>query len=318
MEDRSPAGRADLGGGACNTRLSPKTRTPDAGCDTWRLIFKTADPLPPKGKLGHYDVLPFASHSSFVLDGHPTPGKLSNGRELFEALDAACALAVDHVGPHTTFEGPSRVDSTANLGMESAAEGIALLSGCAALIDSLPGVKPEVIGKPAETVYWLSKRGRGAKLARGYEASAMHPELAAERWEVIRFEDQRKLRRGRRPVTQDLIDPAYYRSRWRERFEPLWKHSKGVKVVSGSELPRKAKDLIRSGAMTYRQAERAVGFAVLASVGEAPSRASTYERRALLRDHGLVLSDDFFEPVEVELADVLERALDSPAWGAYG
>jgi hypothetical protein len=70
--------------------------------------------------------------------------------------------------------------------------------------------------------------------------------------------------------------------------------------------------------MTYRQAERAVGFAVLSEVGETPSRSRAYERRALLRDHGLVLADDFYEPVEVELADVLERALDSPAWGAYG
>lgn len=317
MKDRSPVGCAEPGG-ACNTRLSPSNGTPDAGCDTWRLLFKTADAIPDKGKLGHYDLLPFRSNSCFVLDGHPTPGKLANGRDLYDALDEACSLVTEHIGPHTTFEGPSRVDSTANLPMESAAEGVALLTGCAALIDSLPGVKPEVIGKPAETVYWLSKRGRGAKLARGYEASAMHPELAAERWEVIRFEDQRKLRNGRRPLTQDLIDPAYYRSRWRDRFEPLWQHSKGVKVLSASELPRRAKDLIRSGAMTYRQAERAVGFAVLSEVGEAPSRSRAYERRALLRDHGLVLADDFYEPVEVELADVLERALDSPAWGAYG
>lgn len=45
-----------------------------------------------------------------------------------------------------------------------------------------------------------------------------------------------------------------------------------------------------------------------------PEMNPGWDRRAELRDHGLVLVDSFFEPVEVDLASVFEATLDSEAW----
>ena len=36
---------------------------------------------------------------------------------------------------------------------------------------------------------------------------------------------------------------------------------------------------------------------------------------AELRDHGLIVADQFFEPVELDLGAVLERAVETPLWG---
>jgi hypothetical protein len=65
--------------------------------------------------------------------------------------------------------------------------------------------------------------------------------------------------------------------------------------------------------------ERLGGF-IIAELGGGARSAypeRTYKRRrAELREHGLVVADDFFQPVEVELGAVLERALDTPLWDA--
>ena len=74
----------------------------------------------------------------------------------------------------------------------------------------------------------------------------------------------------------------------------------------------------RSGEMTIKEAERTGGFLVLESPGEARepySRAVYYWRRRELREMGLFLADEFYEPVEVRLSEVLERALETPLWG---
>jgi hypothetical protein len=287
-------------------------------------MFKSGDRLPAtKSKLGHYDVVAFPHLSAFVLDGHPVPGKLASGGELFEALDQACELVRSEVGRSCTFEGPSRVDSTATQKFERPEHGLAVLSGVAAIADLLPGVKQDVIGRPPETVYLISKRGRGAKLARAYDAMAMHPELASSRGEAVRFEDQLRLKNGRRPLTVDVVDPSYYRGKWRDRFVPLWRASRGVRVVGAGELPKRLAELYRDGELTIAGAERAAGFLAVEAAGLADDykrerRPTYYRRRRELLAHGLVLADNFHEPVEVELADVLERVLDSPAWGAYG
>jgi hypothetical protein len=42
------------------------------------------------------------------------------------------------------------------------------------------------------------------------------------------------------------------------------------------------------------------------------------KRRAELRDNGYVIADNFFAPVEVDLAAVLAAALETPLWGANG
>jgi hypothetical protein len=78
--------------------------------------------------------------------------------------------------------------------------------------------------------------------------------------------------------------------------------------------------MLDAGELTYRQAER-IGGALVIELGGAAShytRRTHYRRRAELREHGLVLADDFYAPVEVDMGRVLEACLDSPLWGSRG
>jgi hypothetical protein len=59
-----------------------------------------------------------------------------------------------------------------------------------------------------------------------------------------------------------------------------------------------------------------VGFLVLPNIKG--SRRSDYRYRAQLRGYGLVVADGFYEPVDVDLSEILERCLDSEHWGARG
>jgi hypothetical protein len=61
-----------------------------------------------------------------------------------------------------------------------------------------------------------------------------------------------------------------------------------------------------------------VGSLALLAAGANYSRSTYYKRRAELRQSGYVLADDYFTPVEVDLAAVLEAALETPLWGARG
>ena len=86
-------------------------------------------------------------------------------------------------------------------------------------------------------------------------------------------------------------------------------------------LPVVAKDVaerVHAGELDMRRAERMMGSLLLLSAGAPYSRSTYYKRRAEQRDNGNVLADDFFTPVEVDLAAVLEAALETPLWGANG
>lgn len=88
-----------------------------------------------------------------------------------------------------------------------------------------------------------------------------------------------------------------------------------------SGLPVIAKDVaerVHTGELDTRQAERMMGSLLLLSAGAPYSRSTYYKRRAELRDNGYVVADDFFTPVEVDLAAVLEAALETPLWGSNG
>jgi hypothetical protein len=78
--------------------------------------------------------------------------------------------------------------------------------------------------------------------------------------------------------------------------------------------------MLDAGELTYRQTER-IGGALVIELGGAAghySRRTHYRRRAELREHGLVLADEFYAPVAVEMGAVLEACLDSPLWGSRG
>lgn len=75
---------------------------------------------------------------------------------------------------------------------------------------------------------------------------------------------------------------------------------------------------VRAGEVSAMEAEKLAGFLVLESAGESKrglKRATYFRRKSELRELGLVLADEFYDPVEVHLEKVLERALETPLWG---
>jgi len=102
------------------------------------------------------------------------------------------------------------------------------------------------------------------------------------------------------------------------RFVRLWRSAKGVRVASLPVLAKAVADKVGAGEVGLAHAERLVGFLACESAGLHYARRTYYRRKAQLREHGLVMADAFFEPLEVDLGAVLEAALDSDAWGGCG
>jgi hypothetical protein len=280
----------------------------EAGVDTWRLLFKTSRAHGPEVfSLGSYKAHWMPGLSMLAVEGHPRPGTLCPRSGLGEAFNAAAELVAKEVGRHE-FMGMSRLDSTATNIFGRGQDGVAFLQGFSAL--DWPRLKPQVIGKPPETVYLIARNGRGRKLARAYDSGLLRGSYA--RGEAIRLEDQARFPSGARASLD--VDP---RARFHRRFVPLWQSMKGVRVASLPVLTETLAAQLASGELTRSQAERMIGFLHLESAGAPCERRTWYRRRRELREQGLVVADGFFEPVEVDVAEVLEAALDSPAWG-YG
>ena len=131
------------------------------------------------------------------------------------------------------------------------------------------------------------------------------------------MEDQRRYASASRPQ-RDRFHAEYVRGRFEQRFRALYRSAKGVKVAAVPVLAKELATRARAGELAHREMERIGGF-ILAELGGGARSAypeRTYKRRrAELREHGLVVADDFFEPVEIELRAVLERALETSLWG---
>jgi hypothetical protein len=179
-----------------------------------------------------------------------------------------------------------------------------------AVLGNVPGLKPEVIGKPVETVYALSNRGRGAKLARGYDPFFRGLTV---RGESVRLEDQH-----RKTLTLDHgLNALTPRELFHRRFGPVWRASQNVTVGGFPALSARLGSLLDEGAITPRQAEQAAAAMVFEAGGleRHLSRWTWRRRRNLLLDCGLALADDsLFEPVQVNLGAVFEQAMECPEW----
>lgn len=83
-------------------------------------------------------------------------------------------------------------------------------------------------------------------------------------------------------------------------------------------IAREVAERVQAGELDTRRAERMMGSLLLLSAGAPYSRSTYYKRRAELRDNGYVIADDFYAPVEVDLAAVLAAAIETPLWDARG
>lgn len=284
-----------------------------AGVDTWRLGFKVGRrPLPlrwgTRFEVGRYRAEWFPNHSLVALEGHPLETGLCPGEllgDLFEQLHEEVQEVCGRAEPY----GVLRLDSTAETNMGERSRGLAVLRGMAAVVTDAPGLKPSVFGKPVETVYLHSKRGRGAKLGRGYD-----PWFKGQtaRGEAVRFEAQ-----DRRLDLDYALSAGTPRERFHRRFGPLWRASQTVTVGGFPKVALRLAELIDAGELTAAKASQLFGFLGLQMAGREDqlSRTTSWRRRRELLEHGIALADDgLFEPVEVNLGEAFEVALSSADW----
>jgi hypothetical protein len=247
-------------------------------------------------------------------EGHPVAGGLARADQLADA-EVAVLTALRGKG----FRLPdrpriTRLDTAVDLGFQNGDEGIAFLCGISAL--PIPRCKLEVIGNPQsapETVYLITRGGR--RLARMYDRGA-HTGARA-RGELIRLEDQLRVKSGSRLLVSDLSS-EYLRERFERRFRPFLQASEGVVVAALPPLIDEVRERIRGGDLRFPKAAALVGDLMLGLTEDICPRSTLYRRRRELRQHGLVLSPSALDPVRIDLHAPLEVALDTDIWGTTG
>jgi hypothetical protein len=170
-------------------------------------------------------------------------------------------------------------------------------------------VRREPGGRAVETVDWITQRGI---VARAYDKGL--ESNTAPRGERVRLESQNRWPSGlRRDV--DELTAGFICGTFRRRFEPLWRASKGVKVVSMENLAGHLIELVDAQELTRAQAEKLCGFLVLEAAGM-PSgpQATRWRRKQLAQRVGLATADGVTDEVEVDLAAALQDALALDAW----
>lgn len=277
-------------------------------------MFRTTlDVVPdtPLFDVGRYKAQWFAGHGILALEGHPSPDGLAEPWGLESAYQEAVTALREWGHVPTAFAGVGRLDSTVTQRL-ARHEGQAVLAGMAAL--DVPACDPVGRGKPAHSIAYVHTRGRRV-LGRAYDKG--RESGLAEAWELIRLEDQFRPPSGARPG-REQFHAEYVRGRFHKRFAPLYRSARGVKVAGLPVIAKDVSDRLRCGELDVRKAERMLGSMALIAAGANYPRSTYYKRRAEMRDNGYVLADDFFAPVEVDLAAVLKAALETPLWGVNG
>ncbi len=268
-------------------------------------------------------------------EGHPSPDGLCPAGDLPAARDVLVAAMLDRgipVPPGVTadmwepgddlnrpnrqagFAGVRRLDSTMDLRC-GPAEGLAILAGVAAVIRDAPRSLAQVYfapdGPAVATVYMHGSRG-GKVLGRWYDKG--REAGTAQPGALIRPEDQRRFVKGTRRDVEEL-SAEYVRSKFHQRFLPLWQASKGVIVAGPIVLAQQLAQRVEAGDLTPAQADDLAGFLLMEAV-QMPRPTRTRERRrAKVRELGLVVADGVLQEVEIRLDDVLEQCMDASAWG---
>jgi hypothetical protein len=267
--------------------------------------------LMPEGRLpdrlsGHVvGFLP--GHRVLWIEGHPTVEGLADPAALNDLeADLLERLKLADV-PTGRDAGLARVDATVTVRYDSAREGHAVLSALAAL--DLPRTKPVVFGKPPQTFWLQSDSAKSARvLGRVYD-KGLESGLAPA-GQLVRFEDQRRYTKDLRRAVQEM-DPEYVARRFLGRFEPMRRSAAGVRVASLPVLSGELAERVNNDEITRGQANRLIGYLVMQQSGARSMPARTERRiRRELRDQGLVLADDFFEPLDVDLGETVEAVAE--------
>lgn len=278
-----------------------------------RLLFAEGHPAE-HGGLCASDALPGAFER--VLEGLQQQGIIPVRRS---ARGARKIYEGGRFGGGYGFGGVRRLDLTVDLSFgDDPLEGIAALAGVAAL--PMPRMKTKLMreagGRRVETV-WFHGHGGKRVLGRWYDKGIESGEAQRGAW--VRPEDQRRYSVGSRLPLEAVASATFARDAFVKRFEPLWKAARGVTVGGVIRLAEKLGELQEAGEITPGEAKRIAGHLLLDTAdAHRQARSTVMGDRAAARKLGLVLADGVIDEVEVELEDVIERALDSSAWGAQG
>jgi len=266
-----------------------------------------------------YRVGYFPGNSLFFAEGHPGGEELVPGAELAPAL-GVLEIALSDYGLRmggSRFAGVRRIDSTADLRFGDRLDGMATMAALAAI--QYPRCKTvihrETGGSKVETVLIKGRAGRrtlGRMYDKGIESGTALP------GEWTRFEDQKRMSKDKRWGLTDLTGVRVHES-FKTRFLPLYQATKGVTVAGPPIIGEVLAKKIEAGEVTPQEAIRIAGYVMLESTGaDLGSTRTQYRRRAEARAAGIYSDPNVCEElasVEVSVSDVLEAALDSPAWG---
>jgi hypothetical protein len=337
-----------------------------AGIDTWKLLWKIdpegfaaahmgslASSKSARGYLlpeavGGYRVGWYPGPGVIYAEGHPGGTGLAGPATLVEAKTSIERelLAVDvpipeglaftdYYGEHLEgFAGVSRLDSTVDLWTGSTSHGAAIMAGVAAMLGQ---AGKQELWRNCGHLETVTLHGRSGKrvLGRWYDKGVEAGTAPVGR--LLRPEDQRRWPREMRRDVSELTG-QYVRSKFHDRFVPLWRASKGVTVAGVPVIADKLLDAVDEGRVTIREAESLGGHLLLNQVAARrlepqyetviedgrqverlvngrQSRWTRNRRRTRLQELGLILADGVLEEVEVSLEEVMTACLDAEGWG---
>ncbi len=200
------------------------------------------------------------------------------------------------------------MDATLDLVFEKPGDGMAVLTGIAALegrLDKRVHYNAGAVG----TVDWLTTQGI---LRRVYDKN-LESNLGP-RGGRIRLEAQCRWPRDHRRAPDELTG-SYVRGQFEKRFRTLWQSTRGLRVVGQMAMVDELREAVRVGELTGAQAEQIIGYQLLSAGGERAfhRRHTDWRRRRLIAESGFVLAD--VEPgEEIDLGDVLDQVVGSDAW----
>ncbi len=320
-----------------------------AGVDTWSPCWYVEEDSPAAKAMGALATKPtrrgklipdlidghrvgyFPSSMLIYAEGHPgedgglgSPAGLEDRLEtLLEAMGAVgIPLPRGHahrgsvmagVRDRPGLAGVRRMDATLDLVFEKPADGMAVLTGIAALEARQTDKRVHYNAGAVGTVDWLTARGIHRRVYDKSLESNLGP-----RGSRIRFEAQCRWPREMRRAPDELSG-SYVRGQFESRFRTLWQSSRGLRVVGQMAMVDELREAVAAGELTGAQAEQIIGYQLLSVGGERAfhRRHTDWRRRRLIAESGFVLAE--VEPgEEIDLGDVLDQVVGSDAWDREG